>query len=88
MNREIDVNTRQAVQLARIAILGSGTRTPVIPPHLVELGNAEAIPELFSSRMAAFAGNPYDRLMVDLAYVDMARRAEAAGCAAIFINTW
>ena len=59
-----------------------------MPPHLVELGDAEAVPELFTPRVAAFAGNPYDRLVVDLAYVDMAQRAEAAGCAAIFINTY
>lgn len=82
------MNTRQVSQPARVAILGSGTRTPVMPAHLVELGNAEAVPELFNSRIAAFAGNPYDRLVVDLAYVDMAQRAEAAGCAAIFINTY
>ncbi len=77
-----------ASQPLRIAILGSGTRSPLMPPHLLELGNAEAVPELFTPRVAAFAGNPYDRLVVDLAYVDMAQRAEAAGCAAIFINTY
>ena len=81
------MTSRQVSRPARIAILGSGTRTSVMPPHLVELGNPEAVPELFTSRMAAFAGNPYDRLVVDLAYVDMAQRAEAAGCAAIFIKT-
>ena len=82
------MNTMQGRQPTRIAVLGSGTRTPEMPPHLAELGDAEAIPELFNSRVAAFAGNPYDRLVVDLAYVDMAQRAEAAGCAAIFINTY
>ena len=85
MNREIAVNASQPL---RIAILGSGTRRPEMPPHLAELANAQAVPELFTSRLAAFAGNPYDRLVVDLAYVDMAQRAEAAGCAAIFINTY
>ncbi|MBL8386159.1 MAG: aspartate/glutamate racemase family protein [Burkholderiales bacterium] len=73
---------------ARIAVLGSGTRTPVLPPHLAELGDAHAVPVLCTTRLAAFAGNPYDRLVVDLAYVDMAERAAADGCAAIFINTY
>ena len=85
MSREIAVNVSKP---KRIAILGSGTRRPEMPPHLAELGNAIAVPELFTPRVAAFAGNPYDRLVVDLAYVEMAQRAEAAGCAAIFINTY
>ena len=85
MSRENHMNANEPL---RIAILGSGTRTPVMPPHLAELGNALAEPELFTPRVAAFAGNPYDRLVVDLAYVDMAQRAESAGCAAIFINTY
>ncbi len=82
------MNSTQATPPARIAVLGSGTRTPVMPPHLAELANAHYIPELINSRLPAFAGNPYDRLVVDLAYVEMAQRAEAAGCAAIFINTY
>ena len=82
------MTTTPGTQPARIAVLGSGTRTPVMPPHLQELGNSAAVPELINSRLAAFAGNPYDRLVVDLAYVEMAQRAEAAGCAAIFINTY
>lgn len=82
------MNTSKSGQPARIAVLGSGTRTPVLPPHLLELGDAWAVPELIDSRVAAFAGNPYDRLVVDLAYVEMAQRAEAAGCAAVFINTY
>ena len=82
------MSTRQSSPPARIAVLGSGTRTPAMSPHLAELADAGAVPELFTPRVAAFAGNPYDRLVVDLAYVDMAQRAEAAGCAAIFINTF
>ena len=61
------MTTTPATQPARIAVLGSGTRTPVMPPHLLELGNSAAVPELINSRLAAFAGNPYDRLVVDLA---------------------
>lgn len=82
------MNPGQGAQPVRIAVLGSGTRTPVMPPHLAQLGDAMAVPELINSRVAAFAGNPYDRLVVDLAYVEMAQRAEAAACAAIFINTF
>ena len=82
------MNTTPSPQPARIAVLGSGTRSPLMPPHLLELGTPEAVPELINSRLAVFAGNPYDRLVVDLAYVEMAQRAEAAGCAAIFINTY
>ena len=59
-----------------------------MPPHLTELADAACVPELINSRVAAFSGNPYDRLVVDLAYVEMAQRAEAAACAAIFINTY
>jgi allantoin racemase len=72
----------------KIAVLGSGTRSPDLPPHLAGLADGETEPVLVTSRLAAFAGNPYDRLVVDLAYVDMAQRAEAAGCAALFINTF
>ena len=82
------MNTTPSPQPARIAVLGSGTRSPLMPPHLLELGTPEAVPELINSRLAVFAGNPYDRLVVDLAYVEMAQRAEVAGCAAIFINTY
>ncbi|MFN0163257.1 MAG: aspartate/glutamate racemase family protein [Burkholderiales bacterium] len=73
---------------ARIAVLGSGTRGSVLPPHLAARADHAAIPVLYTTRLAAFAGNPYDRLAVDLAYVDMAQRAEADGCAALFINTY
>lgn len=72
----------------KIAVLGSGSRSAALPPHLADLASAQAGPVLYAARLAAFAGNPYDRLVVDLAYVDMAQRAEAAGCAAVFINTY
>lgn len=82
------MHTIQVAQPARIAVLGSGTRAAVMPPHLTELANAHYVPQLIDSRLPAFAGNPYDRLVVDLAYVEMAQRAQASACAAIFINTY
>lgn len=72
----------------RIAVLGSGTRNSEMPAHLLELAVAGVQAELITSRVAGFASNPYDRLVVDVAYVDMAQRAEAAGCDAVVINTY
>jgi allantoin racemase len=72
----------------RIAVLGSGTRSSEMPAHLLELAVAGVQAELITSRVAGFASNPYDRLVVDVAYVEMAQRAEAAGCDAVFINTY
>jgi len=74
--------------IARIAVLGSGSRRTVLPPHLADLANATTRPELYLSRLPGFAGTAYDRLVVDLGYVDAAQRAAAAGCAAIFINSY
>lgn len=72
----------------RIAVLGSGTRTNEMPAHLLELAVDGVQAELITARVAGFASNPYDRLVVDVTYVDMAQRAEAAGCDAVFINTY
>lgn len=72
----------------RIAVLGSGTRSSEMPAHLLELAVAGVQAELITSRVAGFGSNPYDRLVVDVAYVDMAQRAEAAGCDAVVINTY
>ncbi len=72
----------------RIAVLGSGTRTNEMPAHLIEQAVDGVQAELITSRVAGFASNPYDRLVVDVAYVDMAQRAAAAGCDAVFINTY
>lgn len=74
--------------VARIAVLGSGSRRTVLPPHLDELPSDVTRPELYLSRLPGFAGTAYDRLVVDLGYVDAAQRAAAAGCAAIFINSY
>lgn len=72
----------------RVAVLGSGTRTNEMPAHLIELAVDGVQAELITSRIAGFAANPYERLVVDVAYVDMAQRAEAAGCNAVVINTY
>lgn len=85
---EIAVNATPCAAPLQIAVLGSGTRTSVMPAHLAALGGGDTTPVLYTPRLAAFAGNPYDRLAVDLAYVDMAQRAAADGCAALFINTY
>jgi allantoin racemase len=86
MKQQQGANT--AVGTTRVAVIGSGTRTNVMPPHLAELQNERVRPELYTTRIAAFAGNPYDRLVVDVAYVDAAQRAETDGMDVVLINTF
>jgi allantoin racemase len=72
----------------RIAVLGSGTNARVLPPHLAELTTAEATPVLVDPRLTAFALTPYERLIVDLGYVDAAQASERDGFAAVFIHSF
>jgi allantoin racemase len=72
----------------RIAVLGSGTNARALPPHLAELATPEATPVLVDPRLTAFALTPYERLVVDLGYVDAAQAAERDGFAAVFIHSF
>jgi allantoin racemase len=71
-----------------VAVIGSGTSSKVLPEHLRELGTAELEPRLVNPRLSAFAFTPYERLIVDLGYVDAAQRAEREGAAAVLVNSF
>jgi allantoin racemase len=70
---------------SRIAVLGSGTARPELPPHFVDRADAE--PWAAPVRLSAFARTPYERLVVDVGYVDAAQNA-APLADAIFINSF
>ena len=72
----------------RIAVIGSGTASRELPPHLATLGGAAVQPRIVNPRLSAFAFTPYDELLVDVGYVDAAQSAAAEGCDAIFINSF
>jgi allantoin racemase len=69
----------------RIAVLGSGTARPELPPHFLERNDAQ--PWAAPVRLSAFARTPYERLIVDVGYVDAAQQA-APRADAIFINSF
>lgn len=74
----------------RIAVIGSGTRSESLPPWLGELASArggEAV--IVNPRLSAFAFTPYERLVVDVGYVDAAQTAAGEpGCSAIVLNSF
>jgi allantoin racemase len=74
----------------RIGILGSGTASTTAPAHLVEAQSArpDVRLELLTPRLSTFASSPYERLVVDLGYVDAAQSAAARGADAVFINSF
>jgi len=72
----------------RIAVLGSGTDAKVLPAHLADLATSDATPVLVDPRLTAFALTPYERLVVDLGYVDAAQTAERDGFDAVFIHSF
>lgn len=76
------------IRTMRIAVLGSGTRAKVLPPALAELATPGVTPELVELRLSAFALTPYERLIVDVGYVDAAQSAAARGFDAVFINSF
>jgi len=71
-----------------VAVIGSGTSSKLLPEHLLELRTAEFEPRIVNPRLSAFAFTPYERLIVDLGYVDAAQRAEREGAAAVFVNSF
>lgn len=72
----------------RIGVIGSGTASLDLPAHLRELARADVTAELVNPRLSAFALTPYERLIVDLGYVDAAQQAARQGCDAIMINSF
>lgn len=70
-----------------VGVIGSGTASRELPAHLAALADARAEPRIVNPRLSAFAATPYERLVVDVGYVDAAQAAVAAGCDAIFINS-
>lgn len=74
----------------RIGILGSGTASTSPPAHLAaaQAAHPGVTLELVTPRLSAFAFSAYERLIVDLGYVDAAQSAAARGAAAILINSF
>ncbi len=72
----------------RIAVIGSGTRSTALPPHLAGLAHAPVAAHIVNPRLSAFALSPYERLVVDLGYVDAMQQAARDGCEAIMINSF
>ena len=72
----------------RIGVIGSGTASLDLPAHLRELARADVTAELINPRLSAFAFTPYERLIVDLGYVDAAQQAARQVCDAIMINSF
>jgi allantoin racemase len=71
----------------KIGVIGSGTASRELPAHIGELAREEVRPRIVNPRLSAFAATPYERLVVDLGYVDAAQAAAADGCDALFINS-
>ncbi len=71
----------------KIGVIGSGTASKDLPAHLAALGGSGIEPRIVNPRLSAFAATPYERLVVDVGYVDAAQSAFAAGCDALFINS-
>jgi allantoin racemase len=72
----------------RIAVIGSGTRSTALPPHLAALAHAPVAAQIVHPRLSAFALSPYERLVVDLGYVDAMQQAARDGCEAILVNSF
>jgi hypothetical protein len=54
-----------------IAVIGSGTRSDRLPPWLGEQARASGCEaRIVNPRLSAFAFTPYERLIVDLGFVD------------------
>lgn len=74
----------------KLAILGSGTASRE-PPAIWRqwLGSSPTTQiELINPRFVTFAFSAYERLLVDLGYVDAAQQAVRAGCDAVIINSF
>lgn len=72
----------------RIAVIGSGTRSTALPPHLAALAHSPVAAHIVHPRLSAFAVSPYERLVVQLGYVDAMQQAARDGCEAVMINSF
>jgi allantoin racemase len=72
----------------RIAVLGNGTARRELPAHFTELAGPNHQAWSAPIRLSAFARSAYERLIVDVGYVDAAQAAVAQGCDAVFINSF
>ena len=67
-----DTPAAQQGRASTIAILGGAARDPRTPAHLLALENEHTRAAPYAARIPAFATTPYDRLIVDVAYVEAA----------------
>jgi allantoin racemase len=73
----------------KIAIIGSGSRSTELPPHLsAQIPEQDVQLELITPRLSLFASTPYERLLVDVGYVDACQQAKAQGADAVIINSF
>ena len=79
-----------SLRIMKIGIIGSGSASTELPPHFhteaAQWAGAEIT--LIQPRLSMFAFTPYERLLVDLGYVDAAQSAAQAACDAILINSF
>lgn len=73
----------------KIAIIGSGSQSPDLPQHLRSYVAGRDIElALIQPRLSLFAFTAYERLLVDVGYVDACQQAAAQGADAILINSF
>lgn len=73
----------------KIAIIGSGSQSTELPPHLsAQIPEHDIQLELITPRLSLFASTPYERLLVDVGYVDACQQARAQGADAVVINSF
>lgn len=74
----------------RIGIIGSGSASLELPQHFYDgVSHQPGVAvELVNPRLSIFAFTAYERLLVDVGYVDAVQSAEAAGCDAVVINSF
>lgn len=72
----------------RVAVLGSGTTSLELPAHLAAIRSASTAIDIVNPRLVVFPATPYERLIVDLGYLDAAEQAQRAGFAAVVINSF
>jgi allantoin racemase len=71
----------------KIGVIGSGTASRELPSHLSGFGGDDVEAVIVNPRLSAFAATPYERLVVDVGYVDAGQAGAADGCDALFINS-
>ncbi len=73
----------------RIGIIGSGTASTQLPAALGKQAETQGIEAvLVNPRLSTFARSAYERLVVDIGYVDAMQAAAEQKCDIIFINSF